>query len=559
MTLHFLRFGLFLFLIVCSVSTVVLRVQAQIKIVSADIANIGDRALIGRVPGTGLFDPNLTGPNVVWDLSQQLPDTQFTRSYVSSIQTPYPASLLLNPGAAPTFLLSYATTVPDIRLDFVRAIAPQLPFEFGITLSNVYEFFTKNNNYMDIRFRGFNIQNIPLLFFYDRYDTIFRFTLDYGDRDTSTFAFSFVEPTNNITISARGTRINEVDAYGTVILPVGTFEVLRVKSNIQTFYTLNITQLGLEFEVPVPFGESEIRLFAKGKKIPMVYCSGVQPLIGGAVYDQMEFQDIDRLPTPDFAALMPLSGCRPLTTLFEDRSVDATSVSWNFGDGSTSTDPRPLHTYTTKGKFTVTLTARNQYGTRSLSRSNYVEVDPFTVNFSVDNPQVNDPMGMVQFRNLTSQTLPGSYSYQWDFGNGYFSQDHSPLYFYPQPGIYSVRLIGINPNGCHDTLQRINYLYVNVPAGVEPNDLASNALLRAYPNPATQTLTLDLTQPAASPLAAQLTDVTGRTIWTGALAPNPADPYRLLFDRPAGLAPGVYQLNITLPGAQTGQIRIAFQ
>lgn len=43
-------------------------------------------------------------------------------------------------------------------------------------------------------------------------------------------------------------------------------------------------------------------------------------------------------------------------------SQDATSYSWDFGDGETSTDVRPEHVYKKEGDFTITLVASNVYG-----------------------------------------------------------------------------------------------------------------------------------------------------------------------------------------------------
>ncbi len=47
-----------------------------------------------------------------------------------------------------------------------------------------------------------------------------------------------------------------------------------------------------------------------------------------------------------------------------DGTVDPQSTPmwflWNFGDGTTSTDPNPLHTYTTAGIYTATLTIYDQ-------------------------------------------------------------------------------------------------------------------------------------------------------------------------------------------------------
>jgi len=63
---------------------------------------------------------------------------------------------------------------------------------------------------------------------------------------------------------------------------------------------------------------------------------------------------VDPAPIADFTAD---SVCMGETTAFTDQSYSAgqpiTSWYWEFGDGATSTDPNPLHTYTTAGTYDV--------------------------------------------------------------------------------------------------------------------------------------------------------------------------------------------------------------
>lgn len=67
------------------------------------------------------------------------------------------------------------------------------------------------------------------------------------------------------------------------------------------------------------------------------------------------------------AAFTP--SCTGLVCTFADSSTDAdgTIVSWNwdFGDGFTSTDPQPAHTYSQAGTYSVRLTVRDNLGTTS--------------------------------------------------------------------------------------------------------------------------------------------------------------------------------------------------
>lgn len=62
--------------------------------------------------------------------------------------------------------------------------------------------------------------------------------------------------------------------------------------------------------------------------------------------------------------------------VFLNTSTDATSYFWDFGDGITSTDQNPWHTYDTTGIYTVTLIAYNSLcGNDTLIMGNYIHVD----------------------------------------------------------------------------------------------------------------------------------------------------------------------------------------
>jgi len=80
-------------------------------------------------------------------------------------------------------------------------------------------------------------------------------------------------------------------------------------------------------------------------------------------------------PTAGFTAA-PTSGMAPLTVNFSDTSTGApTAWSWTFGDGGTSAERHPTHTYTTAGSYAVTLTVSNAAGSDTLTRADYIRVD----------------------------------------------------------------------------------------------------------------------------------------------------------------------------------------
>jgi len=86
--------------------------------------------------------------------------------------------------------------------------------------------------------------------------------------------------------------------------------------------------------------------------------------------------DLDAGPKPlaNFFAT-PKAGVRPFTVAFTDTSVHTpTAWEWHFGDGGTSTEQNPTHTYLNEGTHLVWLTASNAYGRNSFALRSYIAV-----------------------------------------------------------------------------------------------------------------------------------------------------------------------------------------
>jgi len=69
------------------------------------------------------------------------------------------------------------------------------------------------------------------------------------------------------------------------------------------------------------------------------------------------------------------TGLAPLDVYFTSTSIGAVeSYSWSFGDGTTSTQANPGHTYAVPGNYTVTLTVTGPAGSNAVARTSYVKV-----------------------------------------------------------------------------------------------------------------------------------------------------------------------------------------
>jgi PKD repeat protein len=76
----------------------------------------------------------------------------------------------------------------------------------------------------------------------------------------------------------------------------------------------------------------------------------------------------------DFEA-KPVQGPSPLTVTFQDRSTGKiTHWYWDFGDGSLSRRPRPVHEYLKAGQYSVSLTVKGPDGIYELVKVDYIKV-----------------------------------------------------------------------------------------------------------------------------------------------------------------------------------------
>lgn len=179
------------------------------------------------------------------------------------------------------------------------------------------------------------------------------------------------------------------------------------------------------------------------------------------------------VPIADFSGA-PLFGCGPLLVNFTDASTanlsPITTWAWDFGDGNTSNQQNPTHTYQTPGIYTVTLTITDANGcTDTRTRISYVQVIGPDVNFGADTLIGCDSL-LVNFTDSTIFGAPIT-SWTWDFGDGGNSNLQNPSHFYAAPGTYTVSLTVTDIDGCSRTFTRNNYIFINsVMAGFAVDD-----------------------------------------------------------------------------------------
>jgi len=149
---------------------------------------------------------------------------------------------------------------------------------------------------------------------------------------------------------------------------------------------------------------------------------------------------------------------------FTDLSTDGkaiTSWDWDFGDNTSSTQQHPSHTYTSVGKFTVSLTVTNNKGKQDTeTKTDYINVQPVgpTANFSA-NPR-NQKVGLpVQFTDISDPGTSPIQTWLWLFGDGGTSNQQSPSHIYTAVAQYTVYLRVTTVVGS-DSETKVNYISI---------------------------------------------------------------------------------------------------
>ena len=145
----------------------------------------------------------------------------------------------------------------------------------------------------------------------------------------------------------------------------------------------------------------------------------------------------------------PTSGNSPLTVSFSCSAVggnDPITYLWDFGDGTTSSNANPSHTYTVTQDTTFSA-ACTAYDSDSDAISGLVNVvvlrgstipGGLTVGINAVPRSGNSPL-TVQFTSSVSGGT-GPYTYSWSFGDGATSSDINPSHIFVNSGNYLTRL-----------------------------------------------------------------------------------------------------------------------
>ncbi|MCI4667511.1 MAG: PKD domain-containing protein [Bacteroidia bacterium] len=425
--------------------------QAQITYSSSEYASVGDTFVMSTVQN-GLIGLNVaaTGPNFNWVFdSLEVSDQRRFR-----IEDPDNTGYFLTWFAACILGQGNVFTCPGIWDNLTdQAISDGADFGFGgVQFSNAFTFYKKTSSTYEATIFGASIGiggiSLPIAVNYEDIDTLYQFPLVYQNIDSSFSRLAFDASNGGTGIESiqEHKRINEIDGWGSLTTPFATYDsVLRMKTTLFNNDTIVVNGMS----IAVPTTTIEYKWFAKDTGQPAMVATLNRLPIGGDVLTSIEFIDSLKCLQPNasflfFPPIAPIDSASGVANVsFFNQSGNSDQFSWDFGDGTSSTDENPSHSFA-PGIYNVRLIACN-------SICNPLLCDTFSLPVTVINqfaPIAVVSSGPNSFCDKETVTFVNNsinaQSHFWDFGDGNTSTDREPTHLYAQPDTYQYRYIAIN-------------------------------------------------------------------------------------------------------------------
>ncbi len=129
---------------------------------------------------------------------------------------------------------------------------------------------------------------------------------------------------------------------------------------------------------------------------------------------------------------------REFKASFNNHSKNSHQYEWDFGDGSQSFDAQPRHKFSGYGSYIVNMKA---YDTLCFKVSSFTDTIVFADTVAVPSPKAEIAACGDGSIDVLLENNRERFKYYWDFGDGgNRSTEKQPLFYYSEPGNYTIKL-----------------------------------------------------------------------------------------------------------------------
>lgn len=236
----------------------------QISVTSADFADGGESYWVSTALDP-LVDFTSTGTNYVWDYSNLQMQSQKFKEYFNVSNGSILVNFMFGSFANSAYQATNYASSTDIPLDQITSFLP-------VTITDMFLFSKNSSSAVKSVGYAISINGTEVPFKSDTIETRYALPLDYGDTYNSRgYTNLDMNPIYNGIWRQHRYRESEVDGWGSITTPYGTFDALRVKHLIQENDSLFMEIGGFPVWVPLPIPDSYIyEWWATGKKEPVL-------------------------------------------------------------------------------------------------------------------------------------------------------------------------------------------------------------------------------------------------------------------------------------------------
>lgn len=260
-------------------------IYSQITLSSVDFQSTSGSELYASETNLGI-DFQSTGANYNWDFSYLNPNTLDTFQFKSISNAPF-----LIQAAYGGFPVQYGANY--YLESFAFALNNLPPNILPINVENINEFIKVTSNEITKVGYSAELSGTALPFISDTIEKLYQFPLNYNDVDSSrAYTAINLNPIYDAQLKQYVQRKTEVDGWGNITTPYGTFECLRLHHTINETDSVYVAVPGLPGNwVEIPIGtRHEYEWWANNEKIHLLKITTVETM-GIETVSAVEYKD----------------------------------------------------------------------------------------------------------------------------------------------------------------------------------------------------------------------------------------------------------------------------
>lgn len=284
--------------------------SAQITITDEDLPAVDSVYAVANAMLMIDYDFEAAGADFTWDFSDLESFSEAEEAYIPVSDAPLSFQIFFNNPFDQDYLADFALNTDGF------AVGP-------IELSNFYQFIQKDEEAYEIVGQGATINDIPVPGQTDPIDVVYDLPLDFGNTHSSYSEWQIEVPTIGY-YRLQQNRTYEVDGWGEVTTPAGTYNALRVRMELEMNDSVYVDFIGQGFTFDREM--VEYLWLAEGAGIPVLSVTVNFDQVSAITYkiDELEEDPVNiAVKTADAITIYPTatSGLLNVTGLSPDATL----------------------------------------------------------------------------------------------------------------------------------------------------------------------------------------------------------------------------------------------